>query len=99
MSNREELIKQYILDGGEIFSVKKINSYRDGGTKIIELSDGRSFYIDKDMQDLYSDYPLKTRVLDLRFQAMLLERMEKYLSVLEWDVRTVKSMINFLEEY
>ena len=35
---QEELIREYIRNGGEMWTLESINTYRDGGTKSLETN-------------------------------------------------------------
>ena len=42
----EEKIKEYVKNGGRLFTIESIDTIRDGGTKIIRCTNSDTFYID-----------------------------------------------------
>ena len=87
-SKREARIKIYLNAGGTIIRINSIDTYRDGGTRVIET--GRNdcegnkifYYIDKDAKTLHYDYPTKmtNQINDLYLEAMLQEAIESYVN-------------------
>jgi len=53
----DEKIKQYVINGGKIFTVHGIDTIRDGGTKIIVCNLHENFYIDKETHRFHTGYP------------------------------------------
>jgi len=53
---KDERIKEYAVNGGDLFIVNKIDSYRDGGTGIIGTSK-QDYFVHKDNHTLHSSYP------------------------------------------
>ena len=60
----EEQIKEYLLKGGSLFTVVKLDSIRDGGTKVVKtnrsgtLSTGSlDFFIDNLDWTIHNSYP------------------------------------------
>ena len=51
----KEEMKEYVLNGGKLFSINSIDTIRDGGTKIIKTTKG-DYYINKDSKNFHSDY-------------------------------------------
>jgi hypothetical protein len=55
---KENLIKEYVKNGGELFSISNIDIIRDGGTKVIEKKGIlTAIYIHKDNWTLHYSYP------------------------------------------
>ena len=50
-------IKEYVVQGGKIFTIKGIDVVRDGGTRILICNLHDNFYIDKDTHLFHSGYP------------------------------------------
>ena len=50
-------IKEYLQGGNTLYKVTKMDSYRDGGTKIIITQPDNIFYIDKNNWTIHSEYP------------------------------------------
>ena len=58
--SKEELIKQYVINGGMLWSIDDISTIRDGGTIVlIRLPQSKliPIYIHKDNWTLHSEYP------------------------------------------
>jgi hypothetical protein len=36
--NQEDLIKEYMMNSGQTWSLVTIDTYRDGGTKVLQIS-------------------------------------------------------------
>jgi hypothetical protein len=57
-NNQEDLIKEYFKNGGDMFTIRSIETIRDGGTKlIICYDDNYKFYIHKDNNTFHIGYP------------------------------------------
>lgn len=77
----DQQILQYIGSGGELFSVTRIDTYRDGGTTVIQTTRGQ-YFIDKRTKAFHSNYPLKddNLILDPPLKAYLIDRIERFVS-------------------
>ena len=74
----EERMKEYFNTGGEIFRLLRVDSYRDGGTIVIETSKG-TYYGGKESKKLHTDRPttddnLLQDPLKIEFLLFTLER-------------------------
>ena len=58
--NNEELIKEYVKNGGVLWSIDNVDTIRDGGTGVLirhPQSKLKPIYIHKDNWTLHSEYP------------------------------------------
>jgi len=74
----DNLIEQYVAQGGRLFTVERIDTIRDGGTKIIRCTNSDTFYIDKDLKNFYVGYPGENPITDKLLLNFLLNRIETY---------------------
>lgn len=95
----EDKIKEYVINGGRLFTIKLIDTIRDGGTKIITCTNGDTFYIDKNSTSFHRDYPLcnKNMITDLLLKTYLLERIETYVKRCEEDVERNKVLLSEIQ--
>jgi hypothetical protein len=94
---KEQIIKEYVINGGYLFSIDKIDRIRDGGT-IILISRGSKqtpFYIHKDNFTLHRGYPTTDTnlITDKSTQVYVLDRIQKYRNGCEFDLKQVNSII------
>ena len=61
----EERMKEYVINGGKLFTVTYISTIRDGGTKIIKTTKD-DYYIHKDSKKFHSSYYPSEEILDQR---------------------------------
>lgn len=91
----ESRIKQYIVNGGYLFTVKRIDSYRDGGTGVVETN-YNNFYIHQKNNTIHSSYPPSAENIlkdDLLIE-YLLERIKIYIDRSEDSVRRNRTLLN-----
>lgn len=94
---KEQIIKEYVINGGCLFSIDKIDRIRDGGT-IILVSRGNKqtpFYIHKDNFTLHRGYPTTDTnlITDKSTQVYVSDRIQKYRNGCEFDLKQVNSII------
>jgi len=84
----EEQMKEYVMNGGKIFTVFHIDTIRDGGTKIIKSTKG-DFYINKDDKNFHSDYIPNNEnlITDRLLIEYLIDRIEIYNKECENEVK------------
>jgi hypothetical protein len=86
----EEQMKEYVVNGGKLFTIKTIDTIRDGGTKVLDTTGGR-FYINKDSKKFHSGYSPSDEnlITDFLLIEYLIERIESYIKrsedELNWD--------------
>lgn len=94
---KKQIIKEYVLNKGYLFSIDTISTIRDGGTKIL-ISRGSKhtpFYIHKDNHTLHSSYPPSDNnlILDKATQVYILDRIERYKNDCEFNLREVNGIL------
>lgn len=77
--------EQYFKNGGEFFSVRAIEQYRDGGTIRVDIKyhhgdmPDRSIFFHRTERTAHNEWPnLVNRIKDDLFLAFLKERIERY---------------------
>jgi hypothetical protein len=86
----EEQMKEYVVNGGKLFTIKTIDTIRDGGTKVLDTTGGK-FYINKDSKKFHSGYSPSDEnlITDFLLIEYLIERIESYIKrsedELNWD--------------
>jgi hypothetical protein len=86
----EEQMKEYVVNGGKLFTIKTIDTIRDGGTKVLDTTGG-IFYINKDSKKFHSGYSPSNEnlITDFLLIEYLIERIESYIKrsedELNWD--------------
>lgn len=79
---KQELIKEYVITGGELFRITEIDIVRDGGTRVIFTSNkNKSFYIPKDGYAIHSGIPYNddNRIIDPLLENYLTDRLEAFI--------------------
>lgn len=97
----EERMKEYLVNGGELFRITLIDTIRDGGTKVIKTTKD-DYYIDKNSENFYSGYELteKKLITDLLLIQYLTERIETYIKRCEADLERNKNLlVQLLKNY
>ena len=100
----EDRIKEYVLNGGNIFKVIFIDTIRDGGTKIIHTTKGH-YYVGKDNHKFFYTYPKsdeKNTFMDIITDTLLIEyliyRIEKYINDCEDEVKRNKNLLKRIKK-
>ena len=90
----EEQMKEYVVNGGKLFTITSIGTIRDGGTKIITTTKG-DYYIHKDSKKFHSSYsPSEENLItDFLLIEYLTERIETYIKRCEEDVERNKNLL------
>ena len=94
MSN-EEYIKEYVKNGGDLFSIGNVETIRDGGTiEVHTLINKRVCCIHKDNWTLHSDYPPtdENMITDKATQVYIMDRLEKYRESCEFKLKQIKNI-------
>lgn len=87
----EELIKEYVKNGGVLFSITDITRIRDGGTLLLynRALKSTTFYIHKDNWTLHDDYPTNDTnlVTDKPTQTYILSLLERHVKNCEFELK------------
>jgi hypothetical protein len=95
---KEEYIKEYVKNGGNLWSFDNISIIRDGGTIILirpPQSKLNPFYLHKDYFTLHDGYPTTddNLVRDKPTQIYVLDRLQKYKRDCEHSLKEVNRVI------
>jgi len=95
---KEEYIKEYVKNGGGLWSFDNISIIRDGGTIILirpPQSKLNPFYLHKDYFTLHDGYPTTddNLVRDKPTQIYVLDRLQKYKRDCEHSLKEVNRVI------
>jgi len=90
----EEQMKEYVVNGGKLFTITSIGTIRDGGTKIINTTKD-DYYIHKDSKKFHSDYaPSEENLItDFLLIEYLIERIETYIKRCEENIERDKNLL------
>lgn len=101
--NIEDNIEQYLLNGGELFTILSIDSIhpnhpRDGGTQVLNCGrthGDKKFYIHHTNFTIHSEYPLSNEnvVKNIYTNSYIIDRLNKYLKDLKSKLDKVESTI------
>lgn len=95
----DDEIREYLGKGGCLFSVRKINFFRDGGSVIVELSNNNIYYITNDYKYVCKTYPPKEENQingDTLFIKYLKHRIESFVSGIENSLSRYKTILKEL---
>jgi hypothetical protein len=95
---KEEYIKEYVKEGGVLWSIYSISNIRDGGTiALIRPTESKltPYYIHKDYSTLHSGYPTTDEniVTDTNEKYYIIDRLQRYKRDCEFDLNQVKDII------
>jgi hypothetical protein len=95
---KEEYIKEYVKNGGSLWSFDRISIIRDGGTIMLirpPQSKLNPIYIHKDYWTLHDGYPTTDENLITHEpeQYYIIDRLQKYKRDCEFDLTQVKNII------
>ena len=95
---KEEYIKEYVKEGGVLWSIYNISTIRDGGTIMLirpPQSKLNPYYIHKDYWTLHSEYPPTDENLidDKNEQYYIIDRLQRYKRDCEFNLHQVKNII------
>ena len=93
---KEERIKEYVKNNGDLFLITDIDTIRDGGTTGIITSKNKKIYIHKDNWTLQNEYPTTDDniIRDEATQVYILERIERYKEICERKLYLVDNIID-----
>ena len=95
---KEEYIKEYVKEGGVLWSIYNISTIRDGGTIMLirpPQSKLNPIYIHKDYWTLHSGFPTtdENLVTDEPEQYYIIDRLQKYKIDCEFNLTQVRNII------
>jgi hypothetical protein len=95
---KEGYIKEYVKEGGVLWSIDRISTIRDGGTIMLirpPQSKLNPYYIHKDYWTLHNGYPTtdENLITDTNEQYYIIDRLQKYKRDCEFDLTQVKNII------
>ena len=99
----EELIKEYVKNGGVLWNIENLSALRDGGTKMIILPPMlkmNPFYIHKDNWTIHTGYPVSDDniLTDEPTKAYLFDRLLKYRESCEFKLKEADRFIEKLNQ-
>jgi hypothetical protein len=95
---KEGYIKEYVKEGGVLWSIYNISTIRDGGTIMLirpPQSKLNPIYIHKDYWTLHSGYPTtdENLITDTDEQYYIIDRLQKYKRECEFNLTQSKNII------
>jgi hypothetical protein len=95
---KEGYIKEYVKEGGVLWSIYNISTIRDGGTIMLirpPQSKLNPIYIHKDYWTLHSGYPTtdENLITDTNEQYYIIDRLQKYKRDCEFNLTQSKNII------
>ena len=95
---KEGYIKEYVKEGGVLWSIYNISTIRDGGTIMLirpPQSKLNPYYIHKDYWTLHSEYPTtdENLITDTNEQYYIIDRLQRYKRDCEFNLLQVKNII------
>jgi hypothetical protein len=95
---KEGYIKEYVKEGGVLWSIYNISIIRDGGTIMLirpPQSKLNPIYIHKDYWTLHSGYPTtdENLITDTNEQYYIIDRLQKHKRDCEFNLQRVKNII------
>lgn len=95
---KEGYIKEYVKEGGVLWSIYNISTIRDGGTIMLirpPQSKLNPYYIHKDYWTLHSEYPTtdENLITDTNEQYYIIDRLQRYKRDCEFNLHQVKNII------
>jgi hypothetical protein len=95
---KEGYIKNYVKEGGTLWTIHNISIIRDGGTIMLirpPQSKLSPYYIHKDYWTLHSGYPTTDENLidDKHEQYYIIDRLQRYKRDCEFNLQQVKNII------
>ena len=95
---KEGYIKEYVKEGGDLWSIYNISTIRDGGTIMLirpPQSKLNPIYIHKDYWTLHSEYPTtdENLITDTNEQYYIIDRLQKYKRECEFNLTQSKNII------
>jgi len=87
-------LKKYITNGGRIFSIKKIDTIRDGGTNVLFTTES-DFFIHKNNKTFHFSYPPSNENLITNFLLIkyLINRIERHIERQENETKINKNLL------
>ena len=95
---KEEYIKEYLKNGGELFLIDSVSVFRDGGTIVLHkygILGKPPIYINKDFWTIHSGYPTtdENLITNKAEQVYILDRLERYKKDSQYNLEQAKRVI------
>jgi len=95
---KEEYIKEYLKNGGELFLIDSVSVFRDGGTIVLHkygILGKPPIYINKDFWTIHNGYPTtdENLITDKAEQVYILDRLERYKKDCQYNLEQAKRVI------
>jgi hypothetical protein len=95
---KEEYIKEYLKNGGELFLIDSVSVIRDGGTIVLHkhgILGKLPIYIHKDFWTIHSGYPTtdENLITNKAEQVYILDRLERYKKDCQYNLEQAKRVI------
>jgi hypothetical protein len=95
---KEGYIKEYVKEGGVLWSIDRLSTIRDGGTIMLirpPQSKLNPYYIHKDYWTLHNGYPTtdENLITDTNEQYYIIDRLQRYKRDCEFNLHQVKNII------
>jgi hypothetical protein len=95
---KEEYIKEYLKNGGELFLIDSVSVFRDGGTIVLHkygILGKPPIYINKDFWTIHSGYPTtdENLITNKAEQVYILDRLERYKKDCQYNLEQAKRVI------
>lgn len=98
----DEEVRNYITNGGTLLNVTKMDSYRDGGTKVIKCNYSHpiKYFIHMDNWTIHSGYPTtdENLVTDEFLKRYLTQAMKNYTKKLYEQVTRLEGWVYNIEQ-
>jgi len=98
----DEEIKNYLSNGGMLITVTKMDSYRDGGTKVITCNYANpiNYYIHMDNWTIHSSYPTteENLITDDFLKRYLIQGMKNYTQRLYENITRMEDWVYNIEQ-
>lgn len=90
----DEQMREYMDNGHSLFTIKSIDTIRDGGTKKLDTTGG-VIYIHKDHRTFHSGYPTNDENLisDSLMIQYIVDRIEAYVTRSIEDVNRIEKLL------
>jgi hypothetical protein len=100
--NNEELIKEYVKNGGILWSIDNVDTIRDGGTGMLirhPSSRLNPIYIHKDNWTLHTEYPPTNEniIVDEPTKTYIFDRLERYREDCEFKIEQINGIIKNIQ--
>lgn len=98
----EQICKDYIIEGGTIYSVRYIDTIRDGGTKLVKTQKMNvSFYVHMTDNTFHTSYPCtdNNKVTNKKKIVFLIDAINRHVEREDMRLRNNNLLLHELEEF